>query len=440
MPYSFPVLSSSSASRLRPASSIIAIMGDSRVFIGSVPTAYSSSSTRSKSNRGFQFWAEALTGGRVSFPAELNFGVGGDTSAQILTRTPAAVAAAVAAGASAVVLLGCTTNDRTSGITYAQSIANCATIEAAFSAVGIAVIWIAEIPRGDSTFTAIALTGTPLDDHRAVEEWQGARSGAGVYVVRPWGEFSDQSSVANSALGYAKLNYTYDGLHPTPLGMNVIVTAALPLLTTLFPPREVLVQSGADVWSATNPNGSVNLNPLCLGSGGTAGTGITGVVANGWTAQHSLGTGSTLASVGSIIAPTDADPRNWQRFVTTGTAGSTFDALRFRFPVDAATRGVTPGNFYKASMAFRVTAGQAGVAQVACYIANEANVDFTQSGQASIQSDFYPVTTVDGVCVVESAALQAGATQAVVGARVVYRNGAVVNSTVDIGQISFQQV
>lgn len=428
------ILDVASSVRSFPGASALAFLGDSRIEIGSVPTAYTSSAVVSKSARGLQFWIESLSGGRITCPNALNFGVGGENTTQVLARTAAAVIVAKSSGAAAMVVLA-GTNDRTAGLSYETTVANMAAIEDLITKGGLICIWVAELPRGMTSDTSKALVTTQLAIHTRVEQWQADRRGRpGVYVARPWASLADTSSVANAALGYAVDTWLYDGLHPAPIAAHRIVSRhLLPIINGLFPASiSPLIQSAADVQSADNLNGAINLNPLCLGSGGSNGTNVTGTVANGYTAQCNAASGGTVAAVASIV-------NGKQRFVFSGTAGAGYDTFRFRHNTNVGTRGVAVGALYKGSLAFSMAAGQTGIAGIAFYMAGN-NIDFVAAGQATQSTgttpDLYPVDAIDGVAVGEPAALPASSTDIAIGCRIIFRQGAAVSATIDVSQVS----
>lgn len=410
---------------------IYAQHGDSRTANGLSGNA----AAPNKTSRGLGWWLEFLSKGQVRVPYALTFGFSGYTSTQLLANLPATIAAAKAAGASGVILLGCSTNDRTNSIDYATTISNYAAMQALILAAALTCVWVSELPRGDSSFTSLALTGQNLKDHIAAEGWPQTQAGAlGVIVARPWMVFSDLGSKANNDLGYAALGNTFDGLHPQALGMAKIASDLLPALQVSARASLVLPQGNVDGWTATTPKGIINTNPMLLGSGGSAGSGVTGTVAAGWTAACAAGTGGSVAGVGSIV--TGSDGRSWQQFVFSGTAGSTFDIFTLRQDITVGNMGTVVGEILDAVAAFQVDAAQTGIASLSVSVADQTQATFANSGIRGADTDAFPVVALDGIARIDPAAIPAGATSVRLSANVVFKRSTAVSATVRIGQVA----
>lgn len=404
--------------------------GDSRTANG----IGGSATSPNKTSRGLGWWLEFLSKGQVRVPYALTFGFSGYTSTQLLANLPDTITAARSAGAAGVILLGCSTNDRTSGISYETTVANFAAMQALILAAALTCVWVSEFPRGDSSFTSAALTGQNLKDHIAAEAWPQTQVGVlGVIVSRPWFAFSDISSKANNDLGYASVGNTFDGLHPAGLGMAKIADSLLPALQVTARPSLVLPQSNVDSWTATTPKGLINSNPMVLGSGGTAGTNVTGTIAAGWTAACAAGTGGSVAGVASIV--TGSDGRNWQQLVFSGTAGSTFDIFTLRQNVTVGNMGTAVGLVLEALAAIQVDAAQTGIVSVGVSLADQTQTTFANSGIRGADTDAFPIVALDGIARTDPSAIPVGATTIQLSANVVFKRSAAVNATVRFGQI-----
>lgn len=294
----------SKPSLTQPVNSKLAIYGDSR-------TAQNSSDVSGVENYGYAFWARLLSRQRVSYSHAYNFGVGGDTTTQMLAR----LQSVLDSDAGVVVMLG-STNDRTASnptMSAADSIANLDAMISALVADGKFVIIVAETPRGDSVNTDKALTGTALQEHFAVRNWILQQQGrAGVKVADAWPDIADRASTT----GYAKTGMFHDGLHPNASGAYYIGKAVSACITELYPVSPIILQaSNTDVYSAANPYGCISANPMLDGTAGTPGSGGSGNMATGYTGANSA-TASAMTRVYSKTA------EGFQQVVIGGGAAS----------------------------------------------------------------------------------------------------------------------
>jgi len=317
-------------------SRIITVIGDSRVDLSWLAANAGGRSTYCVSPFA---WLEFLTGGTVTIPGALNFGVAGETTTQILARTDTAVAAAVAAGAGAAFGF-MSTNDRTAGLSLATSKSNMAAIEAKFLNAGIPFIWIAETPRGDAAHTSLRLTGTQLANHVEIHRWLTERAYyyQNVYTVDPWAFIADRASTTGDAIA----NYLYDGLHIGSRGAFAIATQLKAIIDRIFTPISRSFTSAADIASASNPYGSAMSNAQFAGTSGTAGSNVTGTIPTSWT----VGTPATgMSVVSSIIAGTGSAKVQLAITGTPSVAYSKWDA--FKQAVFAPTNGIAAGQTYR---------------------------------------------------------------------------------------------
>lgn len=321
----------------KTAHSRVAIDGDSRV---------DQCSDGNRTNTiGWLYWLQLLTGARFEFRTSDNFGVGGQTTAKIMTR-----AFATAASAADIVIALMSTNDRTRGWTAATSIANMQLYQTAILASGKRLIWIAEIPRGDDHNAKFTLTGVQLDYHLRVREWLLAQQGVrGVAVADPWADMVDPTSA--SAL--AKAGVLKDGIHESPAGALAMAKSVAEIITRWLPPAPRLRLAEADAYSADNPTGSLVSNPRMLGaSGSISGAGGSGVVADGWTAT--VPPGVTVALSKQAIGREE-----WQRAEISGTPSGVDAALAFSTLLPQAR--LFPGDVLEGAAEIHVDAGHLGL-------------------------------------------------------------------------------
>lgn len=291
----------------------VAVLGDSR-------TAGATSGTENApvwENASYINWARFLVGQRFDFPWANNFGVGGDTTPMMLARLPAALSSS---DAGTFVVFGGTNDRGSANLTADETISTLTTIRNMILDAGRLVIFIAEIPRGDTTYTSNRLSGNQLAYHLRVHQWLlDQRSQPGCYVCDAWGVVG----VENSATGDIIPGYTTDGLHPGTVGHSVIGEKLASTLAQIFDPVDLLVTSNADVFSAANPNGCLLANPMFDGTSGTPGTGGSGNLATSWG-----GAGTSSASgVTRTYSKVTSGGKSWQQVVLSGTASGALPSL-----------------------------------------------------------------------------------------------------------------
>ena len=336
---------------------ICAAEGDSRT-----QNAINTSASGVYTNSGAPHWIMALTGGRVTFPAALNFGITGQTSTQVAARAASDAATAKAGGASCVLIYFPQINDRTSGVTLAQTEANIPLIQNAWLAQNIAVIWMTDSPQGDTTYTSNALTpGSTLADLMAANAFlvKQARSLSNVYVADTFFSEADTSSLANSVAGYATLGNKYDGKHEGPQGMYLKVKygGVLGIFNQIYPARNVAAGGASDVYSAENIYGAANTNPGMIGAVGTitAGNGSAVAGPTGWNFRYYPSTSGAVSATGQM-APC-ADGYTCWSVTESGAAGSgTGERTSTYQDINVGTNGVAVGETIKLSCHIEVTA------------------------------------------------------------------------------------
>jgi hypothetical protein len=314
-----------------PANRRIAFLGDSRIWQATLADA----GNFGHYSGGIQSWLRFLSGQRfdydpnfgstvstpvsqVAVPGGMNFGVPSDRTAEMLARLPAALGWSDAA--IWVVLGG--TNDAAAGIASSVTTGNLAAIRDMILAAGRIVLFVAEVPRGSTSYNSgsAPLSGSNLAIHLRNRQWiLSQRSVPGVYVADPWRDLADTSSVANSNAGYIVDGVTQDGLHQTTPGAYLAARSILDQINALLPPVDLLPACGADAWSTDNPTGLLTPNPSLLGSGGTitsqAGVAASGQLADGWTTQFSAAASGLTLVYSKVVS----GGRPMQQIAASGT-------------------------------------------------------------------------------------------------------------------------
>lgn len=258
-------------------------------IIGDSITAACSSDTSGTESNGYLAHALAMSGQAYVFKHEYNFGIGGQTSADVLLRTDAPIASY-----PNTFILAIGTNDRGSAnLTAEQTIYNISKIIKRLRTAGKIVVVCTPNPRGESTYPSNRLSGQQLANHMQVRRWILQLKQANVYSVDTWKYLVDPlSSTAD-----AKLTYTSDGLHNLQLGAFYQGKAIAEVLSVIKPLVSVLPVSNADLYNATtNVSGSITTNPMMLTtpSGGTTAVAASGTYT--FTGTHTDGQTITIGS------------------------------------------------------------------------------------------------------------------------------------------------
>lgn len=309
----------------RPAP--IATFGDSRSYEnGPTPSMLY--------NTGYAPWAEIFTAGRAVFPTSLCFGVGGNTTAQMLARVQTVINAMKTAGSEIVVFLGGVNDVPIGGLTADQTISNIGQIYAAFYAAGIKMIIINELPRNDG-----AVTGDGMQRRMQVRAYvQDVISlQPGVWVVDPAIYMTDPAATNWMAL---PTFLRTDGLHCSARGGVIVGREVAAAINQIVPYRQRLAITGVDVYTTTALRGNLLINAMLQGSGPPSGG--TGNVPDNWDALVDNGAGLTV--VWSIVT---VGNYRWQQIQITGTPTASDPRVRFQnsLPVGYLSAGdVLAGN------------------------------------------------------------------------------------------------
>lgn len=327
--------------RVKPLSRDWAAIGDSRVAQGLA--SYKSSTcdwsampteanvSIAKRNTGFQHWVDVYGQGKFRFPGSLNFGLSGDTLANIVTsgRLGVAITKAVAAGAAGIFVLA-STNDlgtgAAAGATLAQLQSYAQSAVAQAQAASLMIALCTDLPRGFTDLTTYTLSAANLVIQGSYRRWlmETYRNVPGVFIVDAYPFLVDPTqSTGNWA--DATLSVTTDRLHLTSKSAQQRLARCLvDQLGPLYSPARFVPAHSADSYPG-NPNGFINLNPFFAGTGGNiqSSAGGTGTLGNNWSAFFNLANRGGL-SVAYTAGYAKTDPltgasRTAQRLVYSGT-------------------------------------------------------------------------------------------------------------------------
>jgi lysophospholipase L1-like esterase len=289
----------------------VAIYGDSISAQNTTPLGYRSIGYMTHANN---FLRQAL-----NFPISNNFGVSGETSAQILAR----ISSVLSAGPDIVSLLA-GTNDPSSGFTPQQTIDNLKAMYLSLLAAGITVVAIPILPREDGGYSGTApQIAFKMRYVAQVNRW------IELFASRTPGMiFADaRKYFMNFSTGYAKTGVTADLLHPNVMGAFYVGKAWAEAVRPFLFPSNFLFTELSDVYHATeNPTGNLLTNGFLIGTGGALNSN-SGSVAASWSGSRV--NGSVLATF-SKVARADG-LGEWQQITipaTTGAAGEQFRVVQ----------------------------------------------------------------------------------------------------------------
>lgn len=362
----------------RPFNRSVEIYGDSRVDYGRVNT----SANKQFTGRSVLSWLRFLT--KQAFDADITNvnAAAGITSAQVL----ALMQAAPAIPTCGTVVVFVSTNDRNT-ITGEASIVTLKAIEDLALSCGQIVVWLNETPRDGAN----TLNATQLKDHLNVVSWLSKRGDRpGVYVADSFGAIVDPSNSSAAPL----TNRLADGLHQNAYGAHAIANALLPVFNHLFPARNLLCQSAADAYDATNnPRGVLNTNPMLAFTGGTisapAAGSMSGTLAANYTATLANGTGLTVT-----LSKVTSGGKDWQQIAVTGTPTSAGANVKIAATTSIASL-LSAADVIDQFCEIEVDAGQTGLNSVQM----EASLNGVNRRDLAAYNatDLWPVAALSGV-------------------------------------------
>lgn len=277
---------------------------------------------QSASWRGFALWLQTLTNQRLQFPGALNTAVSGTNTAQILARMPTSIAAAKAAGASAMwLMMGI--NDRIAGsFTFNDTMNNVTAIVKMVRAAGLVCFLYTDTTQGSAAFPAQAMSQSQKDIQKrtryAYRQFHDPANDIYVFDLSP--DFDDPLSTLNFNLN----TMVADGTHHSVLGAYRAAMVALPTVQRRWQIQPfVTFTDNSQQYSANdNPFGCLTANPMVDGTTGNinaSASNATGQVATGWSFGANA-QGNTLAAALSKVAK--ADGTVWQQAVFSGQASA----------------------------------------------------------------------------------------------------------------------
>lgn len=297
---------------------------------------------RRRSSRGIGGWLQLLTGGKISCLLSRDFGVNGQTSAQIAARVAATVSGSVDCGGF-LVPGSLQINDRGSAnLTLQQSIDATITYFDALVATNKPVFYSLTTPRDATLMTNSDANGVAqTTNFLNFLEWERtglpARYGSKITTSDVFDQFVDPArsprvSPIGGVTGGGR-NPTTDGTHPSP-------SAAFTMANDLAP--KVLAQTPASL--LVDPitallTGRTNLvaNPA-LANTGTPGTtsgggSVTGTVPTGDVVVSNSGHAATITI--DKVTPTGT----WLEISDTYTGSGGADSPEFRIAIGAIADG-----------------------------------------------------------------------------------------------------
>lgn len=361
---------------------------------------------------------QLVSGGAIICPRSCNYGTSQQRTWEMLARVDAAVAGMQAAGATFVILL-MSTNDRgAAGITHVDSIANISAIKDKFLDAGIAVVIVAEEPRGDTTYTAQRLSTALLKEHMMVRKGiLGMHNGRTVFAVDAWSKVVDLASANGDAL----LGYTVDGLHANGVLNHKLARSIWDgAMSKVIPSYSWAPAGVADEYSATNTSGAINFNPCMTGTAGALGASMTGQMASSWT--------GAAVPANAAIEASKTDGTNGeavQQFVISSTGSITSTAMDLcRRDTNLGTNNLAVGRKVRAVACLDIDAGATGLYEIDVYAAAGTITARCGSQAAAFAETKMQIDAVtDGIYISEAIAIPSGATSVRLAVRAYFAGG-----------------
>lgn len=297
---------------------IFAINGDSRMeYAASTGRTYNSGSLTdyaTNANKVFSrswFWSlQAELGNNIYVPRGAQYAIAAETTDIIAARAVQDAGQAAALGAENVIF--CAGVNDNGVLTPAQSIANYETIFSAFNAQGIRIICLNEMPRDASE-------ASPAD-HLAKVNWLSDPQRESDYNLMIVDTFNALKQSGTNCTWVPE--YTYDGVHPTYEGNQVIKDTILAAIQSQYSlsnfPALIVPPDNATTGDYVNPNNLL--------------TGTSGTITGSSIAAGDVPTGCRLAEVnatnntGLTITPSiDINPDGYAEMVlaVSGSSAST---------------------------------------------------------------------------------------------------------------------
>lgn len=368
-----------------------AALGDSITFNNSTNSA----SAKYKNWIGYMSVAEMLHPA-INFPIANNFGVNSDTTTLMLNRLPAVLAAKP----TWCVFLG-GTNDLTGDPTtnaFTTITNNIQTVYDTLSTAGIKLILCTILPRAIWSGRTAPEIVIARNNMLRVNAWirNFCAQNKGVLLCDWYTDFVDPNSATNDPVA----GFTYDLLHPSPIGAYWmgkkfvrVVTPYLPSIDTF----DLLASGQYDLYDAAlNPTGNLLVNPMLTGTTGTvSGTGAStsAGVATSWNVGRSVGSNGTC--VGTIDTQNNPTGQPIRRQVMTcaHSAGTNNEVWQLTQTVNATSKFAT-GDFVQGVVRVDIT-GISNVNFIKAMLHDNNGVANVQAGAALNESSGFKIP--DGI-------------------------------------------
>ncbi len=205
---------------------------------------------------GYAYWVTHYSGGRITVPRELNFGVAGDSTTQMLARLSAVAAAPVD-----LVLLQGGGNDNSADTDPSVTVQNIVEICRKLIESGKTVCYTTTTPRAVAQAQVQNRINAWVEVRRRLKQLLPAM---GVLVADPVDEMVDP----NSGTYLPRPGLLYDDLHSAPKGAEIVGRHIWEQVKGLGWTGPRLIHSNVTFNATSNPLGSLTQNPLFVGVGG----------------------------------------------------------------------------------------------------------------------------------------------------------------------------
>lgn len=372
---------------IRPFNRGVAVFGDSRTangFSGSSPNFF-------LENYGYSYWVNYYSLGEVFINHSYNFGVGGDTTIQMMDRF-----AAVLASDATIVIILAGTNDFTdaNNIQPGVTIQNFKTMIRHLQNAGKVVVMVADTPRGGPDGTDKELTQAQFNKQLAVRNWiltQAPRQG--VVVADPWTEMVAPGGKV------ARKGVTHDGLHPGPIGAEIIGRHIVNAIKDYWDHALVLPTDDTVYSALANKYGNQLVNGLFKGTGASVSATVNpvagSVLAPSWAVS-----GSTYTGVATRLYK-EPDPDGFgEKQCIHFTGNATTDGALFTLNQSLTIGNLTEGGIYKGFVKVEVEGAGEGLLNAGFdyrLTINAVNSN-VRVGDKYIAGQPLPARKMEGVC------------------------------------------
>lgn len=241
-----------------------------------------------------------------------------------------------------------------------------------------------------------------------------------------------------SADGNPVADYTNDGIHFTPRGAYSVGKGLWDrVLSKMLPSGVSRITSPDDKFDATyNPLGVVNSNPMFIGTGGTAGTGVTGSVPASITVERA--TGSNVTVVSSIVNKGVHEGNNIRlTFTLGGTADETFYVRTL--PVDSAHS--LAGKWVQPFVTFSTTTAADTIKAIKLVLIDQANTNNKSENFKDNGTYYFPASAISqGQLIGRPIKLLSNSTNCRIRVEIIVNGAGTVAPVIEISKMGFRQV